>query len=44
LKLFGKDISIRERILDYFLIVVCSVLAVVGTVWAFLPKRMIGAE
>jgi vesicular inhibitory amino acid transporter len=44
LKIFGKEISLKEKVLDYFLIVVCSVLAVVGTVWAFLPKRMIGAE
>jgi solute carrier family 32 (vesicular inhibitory amino acid transporter) len=44
LKIFGKEISMRERILDWFLICVCSVLAAVGTVWAFLPKRMIGAD
>jgi len=44
LKIFGKEISVKEQVLDYFLIVVCSMLATVGTVWAFLPKRMIGAE
>ena len=44
LKIFGKEVSMRERVLDHVLIAVCSVLAVVGTVWAFLPKRMIGAE
>ena len=44
LKIFGKKIGWKERLLDYFLIVVCSILAIVGTVWAFLPKRMIGAE
>ena len=44
LKIFGKEVSLRERLLDYFLIVVCSVLATVGTIWAFLPKSMIGAE
>ena len=44
LKIFGKEISVRERILDWFLIAVCSVLAVVGTIFAFLPKSMIGAE
>jgi len=43
LKIFGKEISPRERLLDYFLIAICSVLAVVGTVFAFLPKAMIGA-
>jgi hypothetical protein len=26
------------------LITICSVLAIVGTVWAFLPKSMIGAD
>jgi len=44
LKIFGKEISTRERILDYFLIGVCSILALVGTVFAFLPKSLIGAE
>jgi solute carrier family 32 (vesicular inhibitory amino acid transporter) len=44
LKIFGKEISMRERIFDYFLIVVCSILASIGTVWAFLPKDMIGAS
>ncbi|KAK0100078.1 hypothetical protein ONS96_008013 [Cadophora gregata f. sp. sojae] len=44
LKIFGKEISMRERILDYVLIAFCSILAVVGTVWAFLPKTLIGAE
>lgn len=44
LKIFGKEIGWKERLLDYCLIVVCSILAVVGTVFAFLPKRMIGAE
>lgn len=44
LKIFGKEISMRERMLDWFLIVVCSILASIGTVWAFLPKSMIGAE
>ncbi|KAI9851404.1 MAG: hypothetical protein M1838_003755 [Thelocarpon superellum] len=38
LKIFGSDISWRERVLDYFLIVTCSLMAVVGTIWAFLPQ------
>lgn len=37
LKLFGKDVSTKERILDWLLIVICTVMAIVGTVWAFLP-------
>lgn len=44
LKIFGKEVSARERVLAWFLIVVCSILAVVGTIFAFLPKGMIGAE
>jgi vesicular inhibitory amino acid transporter len=44
LKLFGKEISTRERLLAYFLIIVCSTLALVGTIFAFLPKSLIGAE
>ncbi|KUJ11764.1 transmembrane amino acid transporter [Mollisia scopiformis] len=44
LKIFGKEVSVRERIFCYFLIAISSVLAIVGTVWAFLPKSMIGAE
>jgi len=43
LKIFGKEVSMRERVLDWFLITVCSVLASIGSVWAFLPKSMIGA-
>ncbi|MCJ1307562.1 hypothetical protein MMC25_001209 [Agyrium rufum] len=40
LKLFGRHISAWERIMDWCLIGVSSVLAVVGTVWAFLPRNM----
>jgi solute carrier family 32 (vesicular inhibitory amino acid transporter) len=44
LKIFGKKIGPAERMFNYFLIVVCSSLAVVGTVFAFLPKSKIGAD
>jgi vesicular inhibitory amino acid transporter len=44
LKIFGKEVSMREKILCYLLIAACSVLAVVGTIFAFLPKSLIGAE
>jgi vesicular inhibitory amino acid transporter len=44
LRIFGKEVSTRERILAYFLITISSILAVIGTVFAFLPKSMIGAE
>lgn len=44
LKIFGKEVTLRERILCYFLITISSIMATVGTVFAFLPKSMIGAE
>ncbi|CAG8951796.1 hypothetical protein HYFRA_00005600 [Hymenoscyphus fraxineus] len=44
LKIFGKEVPPRERWMCWGLIGVCSVLAAVGTVFAFLPKAMIGAE
>ena len=40
LKLFGKELGRKEKVLNYFLIVVCSIMAVIGTVWVFLPKQM----
>lgn len=43
LKLFGHEISAGERIFAAAVMVISAVLAVVGTVWAFLPKRLIGA-
>ncbi|OJJ48780.1 hypothetical protein ASPZODRAFT_90623 [Penicilliopsis zonata CBS 506.65] len=41
LKIFGKEISRGERILNWILIVISSVMAVIGTVWAFLPKNVV---
>jgi vesicular inhibitory amino acid transporter len=43
LKIFGKEVKMGERILAWFLIVLCSILAAIGTVFAFLPKELIGA-
>ena len=43
LKMFGRRISPSERVLDWCLIIICSVMAAIGTVWAFLPKEKIGA-
>lgn len=43
LKIFGTEIPLKERIFDWILIISCSIMAVMGTVWAFLPKQMIGA-
>lgn len=44
LKIFGSEISRRERILDWFLLVTSAIMAAVGTVWAFLPREMISAQ
>jgi vesicular inhibitory amino acid transporter len=44
LRLFRNEISTRERLFAYFLMAVCSVISAVGTVWAFLPKSLIGAD
>lgn len=38
LKIFGKEIGAKERFFDWFLIVICSVMAIIGTVWVFLPR------
>lgn len=44
LKIFGQEISLKERILDWALIVSCTIMAVLGTIWALLPKEKIGAR
>jgi vesicular inhibitory amino acid transporter len=44
LKLFGHEISARERVFAFAVMTLSFVLSVVGTVWAFLPKSLIGAE
>ncbi|KAJ0423386.1 transmembrane amino acid transporter protein-domain-containing protein [Aspergillus carlsbadensis] len=41
LRIFGKKISRRERLLDWSLLVISSILAVIGTVWAFLPQELL---
>lgn len=43
IKIFGKELSWKQRALDWFLIAVCTVLAIVGTVCSFLPKKLLGA-
>ncbi|KAL2201340.1 amino acid transporter [Corynascus similis CBS 632.67] len=44
LKLFGHEIPAREKAFAFFVIVISVLLSAVGTVWAFLPKSLIGAE
>ncbi len=43
LRLFGKKIGQLERILNYCLIIFCSILAMMGTIFSFLPKSLMGA-
>lgn len=44
LKLFGKEMGRKEKLLNWALIVVCSVMSIIGTVWVFLPRHMTGAR
>lgn len=44
LKIFGPQVPRWERAMDYVLVGVSAVLAIVGTVWAFLPQEGIGGE
>ncbi|KAH6671608.1 transmembrane amino acid transporter [Plectosphaerella plurivora] len=43
-KLFGHEMSTREKIGCYIIMAISTSLSVVGTVWAFLPKNIIGAD
>ena len=43
LKLYGPDISARELVGSWVLLVIFSIFGVVGTVWTFLPKDLVGA-
>ncbi|KAL6864337.1 transmembrane amino acid transporter-like protein [Trichoderma novae-zelandiae] len=42
LKLYANDVAPRERLVLRCLLVVFAVLGLVGTVWTFLPKDLIG--
>jgi vesicular inhibitory amino acid transporter len=39
LKIFGEEVPFGERVVDWMLIVVSTIMAVIGTIWAFLPKE-----
>lgn len=43
LKLFGKELGYGEKMLNWVLIVVSTIMAVISTVFACLPKELIGA-
>lgn len=42
LKLYWKDISFTERLFLWILLVMFSIFGLIGTVWTFLPKSLIG--
>ncbi|KAK4223706.1 vacuolar amino acid transporter 1 [Podospora fimiseda] len=44
LKLFGQEISAKERLFATSVMIISTFLSVIGTVFAFLPKSLIGAE
>lgn len=44
LKIFGQEISRKEWILDWSLLLVSSLFAIIGTIWAFLPEDMISVQ
>lgn len=44
LKIFGNEISPSERVVDWLLLILSSILAIVGTIWAFLPQERIAAR
>ncbi|KAH8167186.1 hypothetical protein CIB48_g1098 [Xylaria polymorpha] len=44
LKLFGREIAAGERVLCWSVMLLSLTISIVGTVWAFLPKKLIGAD
>ncbi|KAI1393889.1 transmembrane amino acid transporter protein-domain-containing protein [Hypoxylon trugodes] len=44
LKLFGHEINVRERMVTWTIMIISCAISLVGTVWAFLPKDLIGAN
>ena len=43
LKLFGPEISLKEKITLWFFMCLFAVLGLIGTIWTFLPKSIVGA-
>lgn len=44
LKLFKDEITPGEKLAATTAMIISLILSVIGTVWAFLPKSLIGAE
>lgn len=43
-RIFSKDLSKKELYANYAMIVLSCILALIGTVWAFIPKTVLGVE
>ncbi|KAK9759421.1 hypothetical protein K7432_017646 [Basidiobolus ranarum] len=41
IKLFGNRLSPAQKTLDWFLVILCTILAITGTVWSFLPEELL---
>ncbi|KAH0133842.1 hypothetical protein KCU66_g1340, partial [Aureobasidium melanogenum] len=44
LKIFGDSIPRSERIMNWVLIIISSILAIVGTAFNFIPRSVLGIE
>ncbi|CAK7213670.1 hypothetical protein SCUCBS95973_001877 [Sporothrix curviconia] len=44
LKLFSHEISKRDKLFQCSVLILSIILSVIGTVWSFLPKSLIGVE
>ncbi|KAM5371368.1 hypothetical protein ACJZ2D_007967 [Fusarium nematophilum] len=44
LKLFWEEVPAREKLVSAVLLVIFAILGVLGTIWTFLPKHLIGAD
>jgi vesicular inhibitory amino acid transporter len=44
LKIFGSEVPRWEKLMNYVLVGISTVLAIVGTVWAFLPLEVVRGE
>ncbi|KIH90688.1 solute carrier family 32 (vesicular inhibitory amino acid transporter) [Sporothrix brasiliensis 5110] len=44
LKLFGHEISKADKLFQCTVLVISIIISIIGTVWSFLPKSLIGVE
>ncbi|KAI1331161.1 transmembrane amino acid transporter [Xylariaceae sp. FL0255] len=44
LKLFGHEIALGERVICWTVMSTSITISIIGTVWAFLPRQLIGAD